>query len=172
MIELYQMKSASAIYFPQIYRNGGGRGLFMGLPSPATISDGSLSCRKGVADSSIAQISLRIPPELWVSGHPLEGHKPTRYVALFPCEDPNLMLMSVMKIGQVAMRMAKRIVDVPMGMPADTDPLDMLVIMILIVESVPVIVFHSGVPMLVRVLFKDHDAQRSGNENHSQSLKQ
>jgi hypothetical protein len=82
------------------------------------------------------------------------------------------MLMSVMKIGQVAMHVDQRIVDVPMGMPADTDSLDMLVVVILIVGSVPVIVFHSGMPVLMSVLFKNHDAQRSGNENHSQSLKQ
>jgi hypothetical protein len=67
-----------------------------------------------MTDSSIPKLSLWIPPTFWVSGHPLEGHNPTRYVALYTCEDPNLMLMSVMKIGQVAMRVGKRIVDVPM----------------------------------------------------------
>lgn len=56
-------------------------------------------------------------------------------------------------------------------MPPDTDPLDMLVVVLLLFGAVPVIVFHTGVLVLMSVLFKDHDAKQSGKENHSQSLK-
>lgn len=47
----------------------------------------------------------------------------------------------------------------------------MLVVVLLLFGAVPVIVFHTGVLVLMSVLFKDHDAKQSGKENHSQSLK-
>ena len=65
-----------------------------------------------------------------------------------------LVLMSVVKIGPVCMSVDRRIVHVQMRMPTNMDPSEMLMGMMLVVESVPVIMLNLGMQVLVCMLFK------------------
>ncbi len=64
-----------------------------------------------------------------------------------------------MKIGLVRMSVDRRIVDMPVAMPAHSDARGMLVVMMRVVGPMPVIVFDPGVQVLMRVLFKDESSQ-------------